>query len=43
VPHKPSVVPLKVKEETFGTTLQVAVEEIIGASTGGASITSYHV
>ena len=31
------------KEETFGTTLQVAVDELVGVATGGAQILSYHI
>ena len=36
VPHKPALIPIRVNEETFDTTLQVAVEELSGLATGGA-------
>lgn len=35
--------PIVVKEETFGTTLAVAVDELSGALNGGSPIISYHI
>lgn len=43
IPQKPPIAPLVVTEETFGTTLAIAVNDLTGALNGGSPIISYHI